>query len=71
MQEMINMTCRGRDVTGGRTGIALAWSSTSCVIKAKVGRYYWVGHLTCLLRNLYAGQEALVRTGCGTTDGFK
>ena len=25
-------------------------------------------HLTCLLRNLYAGQEATVRTGCGTTD---
>ena len=24
-------------------------------------------HLTCLLRNLYAGQEAAVRTGCGTT----
>ena len=26
-------------------------------------------HLTCLLRNLYAGQEATVRTGHGTTDG--
>jgi len=25
-------------------------------------------HLTCLLRNLYAGQEATVRTGYGTTD---
>jgi len=25
-------------------------------------------HLTCLLRNLYAGQEARVRTGHGTTD---
>ena len=25
-------------------------------------------HLTCLLRNLYAGQEAIVRTGHGTTD---
>ena len=25
-------------------------------------------HLTCLLRNLYAGQEATVRTGSGTTD---
>ena len=25
-------------------------------------------HLTCLLRNLYAGQEATVNTGCGTTD---
>ena len=28
-------------------------------------------HLTCLLRNLYAGQEAAVRTGHGTTDWFK
>ena len=27
-------------------------------------------HLTCLLRNLYAGQEAIVRTGHGTTDWF-
>ena len=27
-------------------------------------------HLTCLLRNLYAGQEATVRTGHGTTDWF-
>ena len=28
-------------------------------------------HLTCLLRNLYAGQEATVRTGNGTTDWFQ
>ena len=28
-------------------------------------------HLTCLLRNLYIGQEAIVRTGCGTTDWFQ
>ena len=28
-------------------------------------------HLTCLLRNLYAGQEATVRTGRGTMDWFK
>ena len=28
-------------------------------------------HLTCILRNLYAGQEATVRTGHGTTDGFQ
>ena len=27
-------------------------------------------HLTCLMRNLYAGQEATVRTGHGTTDWF-
>ena len=29
------------------------------------------GHLTCLLRNLYAGQETTVRTGHGTTDRFQ
>ena len=28
-------------------------------------------HLTCLLRNLYAGQETTVRTGQGTTDCFQ
>ena len=28
-------------------------------------------HLTCLLRNLYAGQKATVRTGQGTTDWFQ
>ena len=28
-------------------------------------------HLTCLLRNMYAGQEAIVRTGHGTTDWFQ
>ena len=30
-----------------------------------------LGDLTCLLRNLYAGQEATVRTGHGTTDWFQ
>ena len=29
------------------------------------------GHLTCLLRNMYAGQEATVRIGHGTTDWFQ
>jgi len=29
------------------------------------------GHLTCFLRNLYAGQEATVRTGHGKTDWFQ
>ena len=29
------------------------------------------GHLTCLLKNQYAGQEATVRTGHGTTDWFQ
>ena len=30
-----------------------------------------IRHLTCLLRNLYAGQEATVRSGHGTTDWFQ
>ena len=30
-----------------------------------------LGHLTCLLRNLYEGQEATVRTGHGTIDWFQ
>ena len=33
--------------------------------------HIWVDHLTCLLRNVYAGQEATVRTGHGTTDWFQ
>ena len=28
-------------------------------------------HLTCIMRNLYGGQEATVRTRCGTTDCFQ
>ena len=31
----------------------------------------WKDHLPCLLRNLYAGQEAILRTGHGTTDWFQ
>ena len=37
-----------------------------------MGKYMGIpDHLTCLLRNLYAGQEATVRTGHGTTDWFQ
>ena len=38
------------------------------------GKFWELGipdHLTCLLRNLYASQEATVRTGHGTTDWFQ
>ena len=44
------------------------WISTNC------GKFLEMGipdHLTCLLRNLYAGQEATVRTGHGTMDWFQ
>ena len=44
------------------------WITINC------GKFLEMGmpdHLTCRLRNLYAGQEAAVRTGHGTTDWFK
>ena len=44
------------------------WITTNC------GKFFEMGipdHLTCLLRNLYAGQEATIRTGHGTMDWFK
>ena len=38
----------------------------------KILKQMWIpNHLTCLLRNLYAGQEATVRNGHGTTDWFQ
>ena len=43
-------------------GIPL-WYSREVVVRSD--------HLNCLLRNLYAGQEATVRTGHGTTDWFQ
>ena len=42
------------------------WDSGTKPVNLKVP-----DHLTCLLRNLYASQEATVRTGHGTTDWFK
>ena len=43
------------------------WSTTNC------GKFVMgtPDHLTCLLRNLYAGQEATIRTRHGTTDWFQ
>ena len=42
------------------------WITTNC---GKFLKEIWIpDHLTCLLRNMYAGQEATVRTGHGTTD---
>ena len=45
-----------------------AWVSVKC------GKFLEMGildHLTCILRNVYAGQEATVRTGHGTTNLFQ
>ena len=44
------------------------WITINCGKFFKRWDYH---HLTCLLRNLYAGQEATVRTGHGTTDWFQ
>ena len=44
------------------------WITTIWKILKEMGR---PDHLTCLLRNLYAGQEATVRTRHGTTDWFQ
>ena len=38
---------------------------------ALTGRFFTTEALTCLLRNLYAGQEATVRIGHGTADWFQ
>ena len=43
-----------------------------CLVHARLKRFPGIpDHLTCLLRNLYVGQEATVRTGHGTTDWFQ
>ena len=47
-----------------------AWITTNCG-KFQKRWEYWMDHLTCLLRNLYAGQEATDRTGHGTTDWYQ
>ena len=44
------------------------WITTNWKILQEMGI---PDHLTCLLRNIYASQEARVRTGCGTTDWSK
>ena len=49
-------------------------TTKDCVDHNKLWKLLDMGipnHLTCLLRNLYAGQEATVRTGHGTTDWFQ
>ena len=46
----------------------IVWITTNCKILQETGT---PDHLTCLLRNLYAGQEATVRTGYGTIEWFQ
>ena len=47
---------------------AFVWITTNWKILKEMGV---LDNLTCLLRNLYAGQEATARTRYGTTDWFK
>ena len=47
--------------------LLIVWITTVEILK-EIGR---PDHLTCLLRNLYAGQEATVTTRHGTTDWFQ
>ena len=46
----------------------IVWFTTNWKILKDMGKPH---HLTCLLRNLYAGQETTVRTGHGTMDWFQ
>ena len=46
--------------------LLIVWITTNCGKEMGIP-----DHLTCLLRNLYAGREATVRTGHGTTNWFQ
>ena len=46
----------------------MVWMTTNWKILKELGI---PGHLTCLLKNLHAGQEAIIRTGYGTMYSFK
>ena len=50
------------------TQLLTVWITTNWKILQEMGM---PDHLTCLLRNLYAGQKATVKTGHGTTDWFQ
>ena len=53
-------------------GIGTNWSKGKRLKEKKILKEMGIpDHLTCLLRNLYAGQKATVRTGHGTTDWFQ
>ena len=58
--------CKESDVTERLDSLLTMWITINC------GKFWkrWE-YQTCLLRNLYAGQEATVRTGHGTTDWFQ
>ena len=49
----------------------IPWTEESGRLQSMEPQRVGYNHLICLLRNLYAGQEATVRTGHGTTDWFQ
>ena len=51
-----------------RLKLLIMWITTDCEICKEMGK---PDHLTCLLRNPYAGQEVKLRIGRGTEDWFK
>ena len=57
-----------KSTTASLKAKAFVWITTNWKILKEMGI---PDHLTCLLRNIYAGQEPTVRTGHGTTDWFK
>ena len=65
-QENSRRTCTSASLT--TLNPLTVWITTNWKILKETGI---PDHLTCLLRNLYAAQEATVRTGHGTTDCFK
>ena len=65
-QEGSRKTCTSALLTTPKP--LIVWTTTNWKILQEMGI---PDHLTCLLRNLYAGQEATVRTGHGKTDWFQ
>ena len=61
-------TSRKTSTSPSLTTLTLLWSTTNWKYLKEMGM---PDHLTCLLRNLYADQEAIVRTRHGSTDWFQ
>ena len=57
--------------THGQVWVSLLWGHCSFLLGPGANKVLFVPSKTCLLRNLYADQEATVRTGHGTTDCFQ
>ena len=67
-EELKSLLMKLKEVFLGYKAALTVWITISWKILKEIGI---LDHLTCLLRNLYAGQEAIVRTGHETTDWFQ